>query len=98
MSDDLELDKFTRFYKLGAWILQAKFIYYYAPSGISCPSDTKYDTIEEEYKELGKYFEFNHINSDMVGFNERDKACKLAMEYVLINKKIDDSLLEITND
>jgi len=79
--------KNKRFIELSWELLEHKFRYYCGAEHNLVPiSDTLYDELEEEYKELAK--ELGKITSatDMVGFDETIGSCKLVKSKLLMKK------------
>lgn len=62
-------DRLLKWYKIGCWLMSAKYVYYCSPKNIATPSDTFYDQIEEEYKKLSKELDLPSFVSDIVGWD-----------------------------
>jgi len=76
-----------RFIALSWHLLEAKYIYYRKPEykGLS---DTEYDLLEFEYKELAAKLGRSPTVSTMVDFDDTRASCQLVMEKLDNTKKI----------
>ena len=79
--------KKLRCHKLAWQILGHKFLYYQGSKYKLKPvMDSRYDKIEEEYKDLCEEIGIEPTASDMVGFDETRGSCRMVKQHLIANK------------